>query len=134
MENPKEFPQSNLEYANRLNVYYVDARWLGDDPIEIGGMLFYENWKRIRPTASGLLIPIRNQNIGKYISASLGLLNYSAAEALRWNFCIECERKSEDKYDFPLQTRIVKTKIEFSVSETSISSHKLIDHGFNRKP
>lgn len=106
------FPKKGSSGSGMTPCYSVEARTSGK-PRVVNGMMLHEGWERIRfdkvePPLNG--VPTR---LLCHDAESLGLVDYAAAQALRWWF------HAAAGFAGP-ETRIVKHQVTHSYEETIV--------------
>lgn len=105
--------------------YSVEARYIGTEPKQIGGMLFDNRWRRVNFSRAASGVPAGPE--WHHHARHLGLLGYTAAQALRWWLLAEADR--EMLGSICIETRIVKHAIRYQWSEQAVSIHNIVGEG-----
>jgi len=117
-EEAPEFPKKQSSSSGTTPAYSVEARVNFREPKEVGGVIFHKEWKRV--TFEEAKVGVPNQ-IFCNRAKELGLLSYSAAQALRWWFHASLVFDSVF-----FETRILKHVITYSQSEEVVGAFDLI--------
>lgn len=113
------FPQKGNSGSGTTPCYSVQARYVADEPKQIGEVIYHKDWKTLRFESSKVGVP---QGIcDPYCQAArMGLLSYAAAQALRWWF-----HASVDPHGgLCFETRILKHIVEDSYSEMVVGAYE----------
>ena len=111
--------------------YTVEARINYLHPAFVAGQIFDIRWSRVhfeKNAANGVGVP--NAPSHKRATLEHNLLDYAAAQALRW-WLHATALAAEDANAYCLETRLVSHKITTSYSIEAIEAHEHI-HGENR--
>ncbi|MDN7413448.1 hypothetical protein QZM42_33525 [Burkholderia vietnamiensis] len=133
-----EFPKKGTSGHGTTIGYTVEARHTARDHVVIAGVVYTDKWKRLNPDRASIGVPAHG--MFEPWLAQCGLMNYPAAQAIRWWFHAIAEA---DFHNLCLETRIVKHQVKYSYEETSVSEHAFIgsddrsnsmpDYGSNRR-
>lgn len=118
-----EYPKSGSSGNGRTVGYTVEARYtgIGHDHVVIAGTTYTDRWKRVYAEKSPIGVP-GHSRFEPWLAQS-GLMNYAAAQAIRWWFHAIAE---VDFNNLCLETKIVKHEVEYSYKETAISEHAFV--------
>jgi hypothetical protein len=105
--NGIEIKQSGTGSAE---LYRVEARTTYHSPERVGGQLIDNNWRLVDFAKAPLGVPIRNFDAGAH--EHCGLLNYEAAEALRWWF-LAAAHADIAAGALCIETRLVKVRYHY---------------------
>jgi hypothetical protein len=117
-DDDAEFPKQFSTGSEKTHGYTVEAKSLSGDPIQIGDLTLGNKWERIPFSRSPIGVP----NCAPYEGALqyTALLNYPAAQALRWWFHAEAHKGAGW---LSLLTRIVRHEVQMTHKVTAISAH-----------
>lgn len=120
------FPKKGSNASGTQQGYMVEARLAYPEPKMVAGHLLDLRWKKLTfdPAKGG--VPI-----GRGWPEYCGLMNYQAAQALRWWFIAEAER---DYMSGCLETRLVKHRLVYSWSIEAIGASDLVSDRSNIMP
>lgn len=133
-----EFPKKGASGHGTTVGFTVEARHTAGDHVVIAGVVYTGKWKRLHPDKASIGVPAHGM-FEPWLS-QCGLMNYPAAQAIRWWFHAIAEAELRN---ICLETRIVKHQVKYSYEETSVSEHAFIgkedrsnsmpDYGSNRR-
>lgn len=116
-----EFPKRGQSGNGRVSGYTVEARHTSRDHVVIGGVVYTDKWKKIHPEQGQVGVPSHHR-CEAWLS-QCGLMNYPAAQAIRWWFHAMAEA---DFKNICLETRLIKHEVEYLYKEVSVSEHSPI--------
>lgn len=123
-DKKSEFPKDACPAGGgNMFGFTVEGRNNFLEPITLGNQTFDKRWKKVQfnPSVSG--VPTRKGNahdVGTY-----GLMDYAAAQALRWWVLAEL-KASLEIHGLCFETRLVQHEIKYEYSVTPISSHEYV--------
>ena len=127
-----EFPDKRSSGTGTDKAYYIEGRSVNSRPEQIGGMLLDERWRRIdlyevqHPHG----VPVKNHG-GASQAGDRGLLNYEAAEALRWWFHAEAAA-GLGLSAICLETRLVECEVKYSYEVTAVKEVSVLGRDGSR--
>jgi hypothetical protein len=116
-DTENEFPRQQSTGSHKCPGYTVEARSVGG-PLKVGDLTLGNEWERIPFHRSIIGVPCaaHHESGLKYVN----LLNYPAAQALRWWFHAEAHKEAGW---LSLRTRIVKHEVQINHTVTAVSAH-----------
>lgn len=113
------YPYSNGSRSGEEDGWAVEARYVYPVPIKLGDQIFDNRWRTVDFRRSPIGVP--SSDIMHVHAASMGLLPYISAQALRWCFLAEINRDGFG--GLCMETRLVKHRVKYSVSAEAVSAH-----------
>lgn len=113
----KEFPRQRSKGIRNSKGYTVEARWTGDEPVNILGRLIGQEW--IELSFDEEKLGLQNSGVFSTGAKYVNLLEYYPAEVFRnWFISIAID----SMHSSHLETRIVEhaIKIEYEVTTSKI--------------
>lgn len=128
-EAKPEFPNERGAGQGSGVGYTVEARYNSDDARVICGMPLTRKWQHVSTTRAPSGVPTEQVCLGMTPFFE-GVLNYPAAQALRWWFIAAA---AVEHNDLLLETRLVEHRCEYTWKDTTIRAVNETD-GYNRRP
>lgn len=115
-----EFPRKGSSGSGSTPAYSVQARYMFGEPQEVNGVFYHKEWKTIRFDVAKVGVP--SGFTAHEEAARLGLLDYAAAQALRWWFHASLGATGACSFE----TRILKHLVTHSYEDTILNAYDLI--------
>jgi hypothetical protein len=114
-----EYPKKGQSGNGSDTGYTVEARYTGSQGhVAIAGIIYTGAWKKLHPEQGPVGVP-PHRRFESWLG-QCGLMNYPAAQAIRWWFHAIAE---QDFQNLCLETRIVKHRVQYSFEEIAVSAH-----------
>ncbi len=120
----EDYPKSRGSSNTSCEGYTVEARFVGDKPVELSGQLFDNRWRQVDFVESKIGVPAAPQYLLHDFRLK-GLLGYSSAQALRWWMHAAADNNSPFG-GLCLETKLVKHQLLTTSKCEAISEHCLI--------
>lgn len=117
-----EYPKKSSNARGTEEAYSVEARCTDIRPRTIAGRLFDNRWQKVAFDQAAIGVPGGPSH--NHHSRHLGLLTYSAAQALRW--WIHAAADVEVIGSICLETKLVKHQIRYEWSCEAVSEHAMV--------
>lgn len=126
-----DFPKKGPSGSGTDVSYSVEARLAYWEPRQVCGHLLDTRWTRLHFAKSPIGVPAKKFAMlaGPAIAAGNELLDYQAAQALRWWFLANAEQEFSCGC---IETRLVKHTVRYEYSITAESAHDYIGEGESR--
>ncbi len=115
----RPYPYETSYCSGVENGWTVEARYVYPEPKVLGKQIFDNRWRAVDFQTSPIGIPACN--FSNRFGLHLGLLPYESAQALRWWFIAQINEDGAGA--LCMETRIVKHRVEYTLSSKAVSSH-----------
>ena len=126
-EPKPEFPYNKQSCSGNETAFSVEARFVAKGSRPFGKQIFTDDWQRIHFDKHPMGVPTISSPY-EFAKPYFGLMNYQAAQALRWWFHAALEA---EHLDTCFESRIVKHKIKYSMEEEAVSAHEVMGNSDN---
>ena len=128
-KDESEYPKPAGNGTSSCDGYKVEARFSGNEPIELCGQIFDNRWRQVKFKESPVGVrPAPAYLLQEFMSR--GLLCYSSAQALRWWLQSNADTSSPFG-GICLDTKLIKHRLVTEFKCEAVSEHDLIG-GENR--
>lgn len=121
MKLEADYRRDKSEHSGRDVAYTVEARYAFQSPVQIGGQMFDNRWRKVEFEKGTHGVPPRKSWGG--VAERYDMLGYSQAQALRWWLHAEADTTMSG---ICLETRLIKHEISYSGSAVAVSQHCII--------
>ena len=121
-----EFPRKSETRQGKTRCYTVEARSM-NQPMQCNGVLLGHEWHRMhfREAPLNLGVP-RGSRYEIGLLDELDMLDYQAAQALRWWLHAQAYAEPIGASPYALETRLVEHEVKYSFQVKALAAHEVV--------